>query len=188
VESTKRTSVKISLEKQEKQEKPKRKKRKLEVNEMSQEKRLKEAKKTEELNLASLKDILKLELEKKRKARQTGPKIDLQRSSVTFISTLKPLQSVITVKEQLRKNAEQPDEKIQIPQVDAKDLDPKNVLIFYSMDKLPPSIESPKQFYPKKLKCVITDLPAKYIDPVTKKPYANMQAFKELRKQNQKQK
>mmetsp|Transcript_30398 Transcript_30398/g.47621 ORF Transcript_30398/g.47621 Transcript_30398/m.47621 type:complete len:184 (+) Transcript_30398:146-697(+) len=32
--------------------------------------------------------------------------------------------------------------------------------------------------------CVITGLPAKYKDPVTGQPYANVEAFKELRKQH----
>lgn len=34
---------------------------------------------------------------------------------------------------------------------------------------------------PEKL-CVITGLPAKYFDPKTKRPYANLEAFKELRR------
>ena len=29
--------------------------------------------------------------------------------------------------------------------------------------------------------CAVTGLPAKYLDPVTKKPYANAAAFKKLR-------
>mmetsp|Transcript_33777 Transcript_33777/g.87643 ORF Transcript_33777/g.87643 Transcript_33777/m.87643 type:complete len:311 (+) Transcript_33777:258-1190(+) len=35
--------------------------------------------------------------------------------------------------------------------------------------------------HPEKLKCVITGLPAKYCDPLTGMPYANLHAFKQIR-------
>jgi len=40
---------------------------------------------------------------------------------------------------------------------------------------------SKEQQKPKPNKCVITGLPAKYIDPLTKCPYANLFAFKKIR-------
>jgi vacuolar protein sorting-associated protein 72 len=38
--------------------------------------------------------------------------------------------------------------------------------------------------YPKPLVCAVTGKPAKYIDPLTKKPYAGIEEFKILQKEH----
>ena len=213
VASSKEASRRAKIERNEKKlRKEYSKRRKVEKVEMSQSERLREAKVTEQINLASLKDILKLELERKKKARQTAPKIDLNRPSVTLISSQRPLHEVLPIKEQLRRLSQfgeereekgRKEEKKKEKQSDSKP--PNNALIFYPTYVGTPydsqkriQCKTPLNFSflsfttkhflfrgkdPKKETCVITGLPAKYIDPLTNKPYATIEAFKEIRKQ-----
>jgi hypothetical protein len=54
-------------------------------------------------------------------------------------------------------------------------------ITFTDVDKMPSvfSLEPPQRPVPRR--CVISGLPAKYMDPLTMQPYANVEAFKILR-------
>jgi len=54
-------------------------------------------------------------------------------------------------------------------------------LTFEGFNKLPPLVSSKAVPYPIQSKCEITGLPAKYLDPKTKLPYATLEAFKIIR-------
>mmetsp|Transcript_29011 Transcript_29011/g.48741 ORF Transcript_29011/g.48741 Transcript_29011/m.48741 type:complete len:301 (-) Transcript_29011:2106-3008(-) len=60
-----------------------------------------------------------------------------------------------------------------------------NTITFTSVAALPAILCPEKQEVPvvPETRCVITGLPAKYRDPVTNQPYANLDAFKQLRQQ-----
>ena len=51
-----------------------------------------------------------------------------------------------------------------------------------SSTEISPSDGSKTGAYPKKLKCAITGKPAKYRDPLSKQPFATIEAFRQLRK------
>lgn len=57
----------------------------------------------------------------------------------------------------------------------------RNFIIFTSEQTIKEIFTSKEQTKPKPKKCAITGLPAKYFDPLTKMPYANLFAFKKLR-------
>lgn len=60
----------------------------------------------------------------------------------------------------------------------------RNFIIFTSDQTIKEIFSSQEQQKPKPKKCIITGLPAKYFDPLTKLPYANLFAFKKLRELN----
>lgn len=57
----------------------------------------------------------------------------------------------------------------------------RNFIIFSSDQTIKEIFTSTEQIKPKPKKCVITGLPAKYLDPLTKCPYNNLYAFKKIR-------
>eukprot|EP00897_Mesotaenium_endlicherianum_P007878 jgi/Mesen1/7118/ME000369S06459 len=56
-----------------------------------------------------------------------------------------------------------------------------NVLEFTHVSELPDVINSIAPPYPKRAMCAVTGLPAKYLDPLTRLPYATIEAFQILR-------
>jgi vacuolar protein sorting-associated protein 72 len=176
--STENKTLRISTEKkrlevkerQEEREARKRlkshKKSKNEGRRLTQEELLEEAKLTEQLNLASLDAYNKMELEKKKtkfiKSVAKGPLI-------RYHSVAMP----VCTSDGVREN-------------ETNEKQARNFITF--SDECSFKNTFPKQktnTIPQKI-CVITGLPAKYFDPVTKSPYANLYAFKVLRETHQK--
>jgi len=54
-------------------------------------------------------------------------------------------------------------------------------LINFSTPEIFPNIFTPNSPLPSRSNCVITNKPARYVDPKTGKPYADLAAFKKLR-------
>jgi len=144
---------------------------------MTQEEILKEAKITEKMNLESLKKYEEMELEAKRKAIRSGtrvvkgPAIRYQSLTMPLIEEIKPDKS---------------DDVKMENENDSKEnvINPKQERTFISFT----DDATLKQNFPKTTPrvqaskiCPVTRLPAKYFDPVTELPYANLQAFKIIR-------
>ncbi|EFC41925.1 predicted protein [Naegleria gruberi] len=128
-----------------------------ELKKFTQEELLEEAKITTEENKKSLLKLRQTEEDVKKKARDSKSKmIDPYEPRVKYISKM-GTNLIEFVNHGIPQciNQKMPDEEVK-------------------------RFNIPKE--EKQLKCVITGLPAKYIDPLTRKPYANVEAFKELRK------
>lgn len=131
------------------------------VKRLTQEQLLKEAKKTEIENLASLDAYTRLEAERKvyKQSKRViqGPVIRYHSVAMPSISTSD------TMTENSRMYS-------------------RNFLIFTETQTYPegffPSTKHPK---PKRHFCSVTGLPARYIDPLTKTPYATPLAFRIIR-------
>lgn len=137
-----------------------------EYRRLTQEELLAEAKLTEKINLASLDAYQKLELEKKKK---TLTKISIKGPIIRYHSVTMPL-----LKSDSDDNVSS-DESSSLKQS-------RNFITFTdenTLHQLFPN-EKPKPVNQLR-KCVITGLPAKYLDPITKQPYHNLIAFKALR-------
>jgi vacuolar protein sorting-associated protein 72 len=137
-----------------------------EFKRLTQEELLAEAKITEKINLASLDAYQKLELEKKKKAivKQVSkvPLIRFHSVSMPVVSHDDDIdeenKNLAEIKKQCRNFVSFSDENV------FKETFPQQ--------KSKPNVHK---------KCVVTGLPAKYFDPVTQCPYANLYAFKALR-------
>lgn len=145
-----------------------------ELRRLTQEELLAEAKITEKINLASLDAYQKLELEKKKK---TQTKLAIKGPLIRYHSVTMPL-----VKDEEENGQEEGSDALVKKQS-------RNFIIF-------PDEQTLRQAFPlnrtakivdvsKKI-CAVTGLPAKYFDPVTQKPYANLYAFKALREMHNK--
>jgi len=137
-----------------------------EYRRLTQEELLNEAKITEEINLASLDAYQKLELEKKKiksnKNAIHGPVIRYHSATMPFID----------IDEEMYGDSKEP--------VDQKQS--RNFITFPDEESLKLYFNSEKpEVVHKQQKCAVTGLPAKYFDPLTNCPYANLFAFKKLR-------
>ncbi|CAF0854602.1 unnamed protein product [Brachionus calyciflorus] len=156
----KREELQQKQEEREAQKKLKIKKTSIDQGEyrrMTQEELLEEAKITEQINLASLDAYQKMELEKKKK---TQSKQVIKGPFIRYHSVTMPLAENNSNEKQCRNFITFSDEKTLNEIFPKQKLEPSNV-----NNKL----------------CEVTRLPAKYFDPVTKKPFANLFAFKNLR-------
>ena len=132
---------------------------------MTQEELLAEAKITEKINIASLDAYQKLELEKKRK---TLTKISIKGPMIRYHSVTMPLV----------KSDTEDDELVESPCLKQS----RNFITFTDENTLRQIFPNEKhKLVNQPKKCVITGLPAKYFDPITKLPYHNLIAFKALR-------
>ena len=138
----------------------------VEYRRLTQEELLAEAKKTEKINLASLDAYQKLELEKKKKV---TTKVSIKGPIVRYHSVTMPL---------LKSEADEDDHVMgNLPAKQSR-----NFITFTdeaTLHQVFPTVKPKAYNQPKK--CVITGLPAKYFDPLTKCPYYNLIAFKALR-------
>lgn len=145
-----------------------------EMRRLTQEELLAEAKITEEINLASLDAYQRLEIEKKKinqnKNVYNGPIIRYH--SVTMPKLEEEDD------DENEENLELDNELVVKDQFGKKS---RNFIIFSEEETIKQIFSSKEQQKPKAKKCVITGLPAKYIDPLTKCPYANLIAFKKIR-------
>ena len=151
----------------------KKKKKADEDRELTQEELLEEAKLTEKLNLASLKRYEEMELEAKKKAvkltekRVKGPYVRYLSTTMPSIKAVKDKDDAIESKSG-RKYAKEGQQE-------------RTFLTFSDFDSLRSTFPVKKPRQPQQKICPITRLPAKYFDPVTRLPYANLQAFRVLR-------
>ena len=163
--------------------------------EMTQEDILAEAKLTEKLNLASLKKYEQMELENKKRANKitrkavTGP-------FIRYLSTTMPIMT-----DDSDSGCAGKEERISVDDDDSQDLEESDLqpqreagnsaaskpshertfLTFSDFDSFRSSFPRSRARSSQQKICPISRLPAKYFDPVTRLPYANLQAFKILR-------
>lgn len=125
---------------------------------LTQAQRLEAAKETEKINMADLDYYTKLELERKKKRaikKRTIP------NPVRFRS--------VAVRGQSGANGER---------------EGREYITFGDVSRFPEQYFDQSRPTPKRRKCDVTGAPASFFDPVTKKPYATMEAFKTLRTNN----
>ena len=146
-----------------------------ELRRLTQQELLAEAKITAEKNLASLAAFLKLEAEKKKtklhKVHHCGP-------IIRFHSVAMPL-----VDTDSQNRIEHNKADIENSQDDSK-ICSRNFLVFTDVKNFPAKyFPQNRSRPPEKALCAITGLPAKYRDPLTGLPFANIAAFKMIRSQ-----
>jgi len=149
---------------------------------LTQEEILAEAKKTEKVNLASLQKYQEMELENRRKAMKSGKK-EIKGPFIRYHSTTVPVLS--------NSKYNNSDPSPQLATDDAEDevedsrpatrKQERTLISFNSTETLKESFPSASPHLPNPKVCPVTRLPAKYFDPVTELPYANLQAFKIIR-------
>jgi hypothetical protein len=128
-----------------------------------------------------------MEMEAKRRACRTGRKV-VQGPAVRYHSVSMPIVEEIGEEEELEEKPEnemdsrEDDGKQAVEVKEEKPRKQARTFLSFTDDK---SLKEsfPKESYriPNVRICPITRLPAKYFDPVTQLPYANLQAFKILR-------
>jgi len=154
--STQKATEALEEKLKQKETKTPKKSTKKEYYQPTQEELLEEAKITAEINKISLAALVQIEEDIRKKARDTRSKnFDPNAPRVKYHS--KDGQHTITFV------------NTDIPQVINQRLSEEEIARF----------DIPKE--QKQTKCVITGLPAKYLDPLTKKPYATIEAFKQIR-------
>lgn len=150
------------------------KKKVAEVRRLTQEELLAEARITEQINLRSLETYQKLELEKKKARihRQTHAGPVIRYHSVTVPLVEEVADAEINVEGEALDS-------------DGRSRSTENCsrnFITFTDERLFHRYFPRKRLQPTtKHQCPITGLPAKYFDPVTRSPYANIKAFKLLR-------
>jgi len=160
---------------------------------MTQEEILEEAKLTEKMNLESLKKYEEMELEAKRRAHGrgvrtvSGPAIRYHSVVMPLIEELKSdeVKKEEGVLDTVKKEAEGEEEnKPPTSNPEPVKVEGKQARTFLSFSNQATLDNSfPRQGFrvPPSKVCPVTRLPAKYTDPVTQLPYANLQAFKIIR-------
>ena len=160
---------------------------------MTQEEILAEAKLTEKLNLASLKKYEQMELENKKRANKITRKA-VSGPYIRYLSTAMPMV------DDPESGCASKEERISVDDDDSQDMESeqhsqrdsgnsaaskpsheRTFLTFSDFDTFRSSFPRTKARNSQQKICPITRLPAKYFDPVTRLPYANLQAFKILR-------
>ena len=144
--------------------------------ELTQEEILEESKDTEKLNLESLKKYEQMELENKRKAVR-NTKRSVQGPYIRYRSVAMPnlLQDDrINVMDDL-------DDTTVQKKSEAEENQERTFLTFSDHDTYRKAFPLQRRRLSQTKICPITRLPAKYFDPVTQHPYANLQAFRILR-------
>ncbi|KAN0032744.1 hypothetical protein ACTFIV_006664 [Dictyostelium citrinum] len=171
---------------------------------LTQEELLEECKETEIYNTESLNHLLQQEEDKKKvfhqkKAVLTGPRIVYrstpEQTTITFTDSILP--DCLTNKPQINNSSSNSiSEKKKKVRASRKSLDPPIVdiasttatthepttMVETQKDKEDINNTDGENEIKKPIElCVITGLPAKYIDPDSKKPYANLEAYKILK-------
>jgi len=153
------------------------KKRQKVERKMTQEEILKEAKITEKINLESLKKYEEMELEAKRKAIRSGTRV-VKGPAIRYQSLSMPLIEEIKSDKDgdfKRENENESKENVINPKQERTFISfTDDATLKQNFPKTTPRVQASKI-------CPVTRLPAKYFDPVTELPYANLQAFKIIR-------
>nr|CAI5820498.1 unnamed protein product [Callosobruchus analis] len=166
------TAYRIKVRHLEKRKKPK--KVMIEEHMPTQEELLEEAKVTEEENLRSLEKYQKMESEKKikRPFKKTLSEPVIQYRSMRMPSLKKLLLKLSKLLQNVKE--EEPQKYYERTFITVLN-DPHDVVFKRIFNVKPPVA------LPKKLKCAVTGMPAKYIDPVTCVPYHNSTCLKIIR-------
>jgi len=151
---------------------------------MTQEEILEEAKITEKINIESLKKYEEMELEAKRRATRSGDRT-VKGPAIRYHSLTMPLIQEIKDEENINPESQNNSEQVkETENADKKEVCGKQERTFISFtdsDTMKKSFPSAGYRVPSSKVCPVTRLPAKYFDPVTELPYANLQAFKIIR-------
>ena len=158
---------------------------------MTQEEILEEAKLTEKMNLESLKKYQEMELEAKRRAHGRGVRT-VSGPAIRYHSVVMPLieeiksdqvkkEDIESVKKEIEGDEQEENKPPTSEPVKVEGKQARTFLSFSNQETLENSF--PRQGFrvPPSKVCPVTRLPAKYTDPVTELPYANLQAFKIIR-------
>lgn len=175
--------------------------------ELTQEEKLEEAKLTEKINIESLKKYEQMELENKRKAMRFT-KRTVRGSFIRYRSVAMPVLNQNNHQNNLPQNSShnESSDKINVEEIENEDEEDVNensdetvkltgnandtdsnecqertFLTFSDHDTFRQTFPTSKRRLTQQKICPITRLPAKYFDPVTQHPYANLQAFRILR-------
>ena len=183
--------------------------RKDELRPLTQQEILEEAKITEKLNLESLKRFQEMELEAKKKARHNvsraikGPYVRYQSTAMPLVQVkfsgekIKGQVKLILCslfKQEVSTNGVAED-KICVDDeppndddsghtkslVDSKRKQERTFMTFSDYETFRNNFPVKQVKHPQQKICPITRVPAKYFDPITRMPYANLQAFRILR-------
>lgn len=147
-------------------------KRVAEVRRLTQEELLEEAKITEELNLQSLENYRRLELEKKSRR---GVKQAHKGPLIRYHSLTMPMIEEIP-------DDEEEEEKLVKKAVTETGEKCERTFITFTDERIMKNYFNEKRNKPPVRQfCPVTRLPAKYFDPITQTPYATVQAFKLIR-------
>ncbi|XP_059081922.1 vacuolar protein sorting-associated protein 72 homolog [Tigriopus californicus] len=182
-----------------------REKKKANEREPTQAELLAEAKLTERLNIATLKKYEEMELEARKKATKltqrtiTGPYVRFLSTAMPMVSEVRPADERIVVDEPLEEagpnvpsSAPTTDETARVTPTGPSDgqvsepmassgRQARTFLTFSDFDSFRRSFPSKRPRHSQQKMCPITRLPAKYFDPATRLPYANLHAFRILR-------
>ena len=140
---------------------------------LTQEEILKEAKITEKINLESLKKYQEMELEAKRKAIRSGTK-SVKGPAIRYQSLTMPL--IEELKEKVKEKV--PEENQNENAGDKKEShgsQERTFISFTDSETLKKNFPKSNSRIPSPKICPVSRLPAKYFDPVTELPYANLQ-------------
>lgn len=183
-----------------------REKKKANEREPTQAELLAEAKLTERLNIATLKKYEEMELEARKKATKltqrtmTGPYVRFLSTAMPLVSEVRPAEERIVVDEpdettgqstETSSTPDDPEQRLAESSSSAKKETPsssadsrrqaRTFLTFSDFDSFRRSFPSKRPRHTQQKMCPITRLPAKYFDPATRLPYANLHAFRILR-------
>eukprot|EP00092_Neocalanus_flemingeri_P017970 GFUD01019446.1.p1 GENE.GFUD01019446.1~~GFUD01019446.1.p1 ORF type:complete len:681 (-),score=224.23 GFUD01019446.1:108-2150(-) len=153
---------------------------------LTQEEILEEAKVTEKFNLESLKKYEEMELEAKRRATRSGDRT-VKGPAIRYHSVTMPIIQEVKEEEYIKTETSEDskdDDDDNKPGDTKKEVHGKQERTFISFtdaDTMKKSFPRGGYRVPSSKICPVTRLPAKYFDPVTELPYANLQAFKIIR-------
>jgi len=156
------------------------------VRKLTQEEILEEAKITEKYNLESLKKYEEMELEAKRRATRSGDRT-VKGPAIRYHSVTMPLIQEIKDEENIKPEIEEDsnEEGVIRPVLEKKaeghGKQERTFISFTDTETMKNSFPRAGYRVPSSKICPVTRLPAKYFDPVTELPYANLQAFKIIR-------
>ena len=181
-ETAKRQKERIAKAKKLLRKKAKSGGRKIE-RELTQEEILQEAEETEKLNIESLKKYELLELENKRRAVRLTKRV-VKGACIRYRSVAMPLITQNNSADNDKINVEEILDEDEVKSEASKsdtECQERTFLTFSDHDTFREAFPTTKRRLTQQKICPITRLPAKYYDPVTQHPYANLQAFRILR-------
>ena len=139
---------------------------------MTQEEILKEAKITEKINLESLKKYQEMELENRRKAIRSGTK-SVKGPAIRYQSLTMPL--IEELKENVKEKVPEENQNEGAGKKESHGSQERTFISFTDSETLKKNFPKSNSRIPSPKICPVTRLPAKYFDPVTELPYANLQ-------------
>ena len=139
---------------------------------LTQEEILKEAKITEKINLESLKKYQEMELENRRKAIRSGTK-SVKGPAIRYQSLTMPL--IEELKENVKEKVPEENQNENAGKTESHGSQERTFISFTDTETLKKNFPKSNSRIPSPKICPVTRLPAKYFDPVTELPYANLQ-------------